>query len=62
MNLPVILAALSAAILVALVASTDIQPAVSGTAQVSEAARAALFVPSPIAERDHHHRRGYRAS
>lgn len=60
MNLPVILAAVSAAILVTLVASTYIQPATSGAA-VSEAERAALFVPSPIAERDHH-QRVYRAS
>jgi hypothetical protein len=50
MNLPVILAALSAGFLAVLVASTYSEPS-APRAVLSEAARAAQFYPVPIAER-----------
>jgi hypothetical protein len=58
MNLPVVLAAVSAGILAVLVGSTYLDPASSRAGNVSEAARAALFYPSPIVEREGVYRRG----
>jgi hypothetical protein len=60
MNLPVVFAILSAGILAIVVGSTYLEP-VTLRDSMSEAARAALFNPSPIVERERHpatYRRG----
>lgn len=52
MNLPVILAVVSAGLLAVLLGSTYFDPA-TARGGMPEAARAALFYPSPIVEREH---------